>query len=137
MKMFIAAAALAVVSIPAFAQQPAPTSAGSARIYTEMPDGTTVTNFYKQIVYDPSDNKIGDVDDVLIDKEGQVTAMIIAFGGFLGMGEKDVAVPFSSVRASEKNDKWYLVLNTTKDALKTAPGFTYDKTRTAWIPTAK
>ena len=72
MKMFIAAAALAVVSIPAFAQQPAPTSAGSARIYTEMPDGTTVTNFYKQNVYDPSDNKIGDVDDVLIDKEGHV-----------------------------------------------------------------
>jgi hypothetical protein len=36
--MFIAAAALAVVSIPAFARQPAPTSAGSARIYTEMPE---------------------------------------------------------------------------------------------------
>jgi len=46
--------------------------------------GTTVTNFYKQNVYDPSDNKIGDVDDVLIDKEGHVTAMIIGVGGFLG-----------------------------------------------------
>ena len=85
----------------------------------------------------PVDNKIGDVDDVLIDKEGNVTAMIIAVGGFLGMGEKDVAVPFSSVRASEKNNKWYLVLNTTKEALKSAPGFTYDKTRTAWVPAAK
>ena len=73
-----------------------------------MPAGTTVTNFYKQNVYDPSDNKIGDVDDVLIDKEGRVTAMIIGVGGFLGMGEKDVAVSFSSVRASEKNNKWYL-----------------------------
>jgi sporulation protein YlmC with PRC-barrel domain len=67
-----------------------------------------VTNFYKQNVYDPSDNKIGDVDDVLIDKEGRVTAMIIGVGGFLGMGEKNVAVPFSSVRASEKiiNGTW-------------------------------
>jgi sporulation protein YlmC with PRC-barrel domain len=137
MKTFIAAAALGVLSMPALAQQPAPATAGPARIYTEMPAGTTVTNFYKQNVYDPSDNKIGDVDDVLIDKEGKVTAMIIAVGGFLGMGEKDVAVPFSSVRASEKNNKWYLVLNTTKDALKSAPGFTYDKTRTAWIPAAK
>jgi sporulation protein YlmC with PRC-barrel domain len=62
-----------------------------------------VTNFYKQNVYDPSDNKIGGVDDILIDKEGRVTAVIIGVGGFLGMGEKDVAVPFSSVRASEKN----------------------------------
>ena len=80
---------------------------------------------------------LGDVDDVLIDKEGKVTAMIIAVGGFLGMGEKDVAVPFSSIRSSEKNIKWYLVLNTTKEALKSAPGFTYDKTRTAWVPAAK
>jgi sporulation protein YlmC with PRC-barrel domain len=136
MKTFIAAAALAALSMPVVAQQPAPATAGPARIYTEMPAGTTVT-FYKQNVYDPSDNKIGDVDDVLIDKEGNVTAMIIGVDGFLGMGEKDVAVPFSSVRASEKNNKWYLVLNTTKDALKSAPGFTYDKTRTAWIPAAK
>ena len=74
---------------------------------------------------------------MLIDKEGRVTAMIIGVGGFLGMGEKDVAVPFSSVRAWEKNDKWYLVLNTTKEALKTAPGFTYDKTKTTWMPAAK
>ena len=41
------------------------------------------------------------------------------------------------IRSSEKNNKWYLVLNTTKEALKSAPGFTYDKTRTAWVPAAK
>ena len=65
-----------------------------------------MTNFYKQNVYDPSDNKIGGVDDILIDKEGRVTVVIIGVGGFLGMGEKDVAVPFRSVRASEKDNKW-------------------------------
>ena len=59
-----------------------------------------MTNFYKQNVYGPPDNKIGGVDDILIDKEGRVTAVIIGVGGFLGMGEKDVAVPFSSDRAS-------------------------------------
>jgi hypothetical protein len=47
--------------------------------------------------------------------------MIIAVGGFLGVGEKDVAVPYSSIRASEKNNKWYLVLNTTKDASRPLP----------------
>ena len=102
-----------------------------------MPAGTTVANFYKQSVYDPSDNEIGDVDDALIDKEGRVTALIIGVGGFLGMGEKDLAAPFSSVRASEKNNKWYLVLNTNKEALKTAPGFIYDKTKMTWRPAAK
>src|SRR5258708_18184295 len=125
MKTIISAAALAIsLSTAALAEQPAPTTAGPAEIFTQLPAGTTVANFYKQNVYDPSDNKIGDVDDVLIDKEGRITAMIIGVGGFLGMGEKDVAVPFSSVRASEKNNKWYLVLNTTKEALKSAPGFT-------------
>jgi sporulation protein YlmC with PRC-barrel domain len=138
MKTIIPAAVFALyASTAAFAQQPAPTTAGPAEICIRQPTGTTVTNFYKQNVYDPSDNKISDVDDVLIDKEGRVTAMIIGVGGFLGMGEKDVAVPFSSVHASEKNNKWYLVLNTNKDALKAAPGFTYDKTKTAWVPAAK
>jgi sporulation protein YlmC with PRC-barrel domain len=64
-------------------------TSGPAQIFTALPAGTTVTNFYKQNVYDPSDNKIGDVDDMLIDKEGHVTAMIIGVGGFLGMGEKE------------------------------------------------
>ena len=125
------------ISTAPFAQQPAPTTAGPTEIFLRQPAGTTVTNFYKQNVYDPSDNKIGGVDDILIDKEGRVTAVIIGVGGFLGMGEKDVAVPFSSVRASEKNNKWKLVLNTNKEALKTAPGFTYDKAKTTWIPAAK
>jgi len=94
------------ISTAPFAQQPAPTTANPTEIFLRQPAGTTVTIFYKQNVYDPSDNKIGGVDDPLIDKEGRVTAVIIGVGGFFGMGEKDVAVPFSSVRASEKDDKW-------------------------------
>src|SRR3984893_15964609 len=125
------------VSAAALAQQPAPRTSGPAQIFTALPAGTTVSNFSKQNVYEPSHNKSGDIDDVLIDKAGNVSALIVGVGGFLGMGEKDVAIPFSAVHASVKNNKWYLVLNTTKDALKTAPGFTYDKTRTTWIPAAK
>ena len=139
MRKIISATVFAMgVSVAALAQQPAPMASGPAKILTTLPAGTTVTNFYKQNVYDPSDNKIGGIDDVLIDKEGRVTALIIGVGGFLGMGEKNVAIPFSDIRASEKNNnKWYLVLNTTKDALKTAPGYTYDKTKTTWLPAAK
>jgi sporulation protein YlmC with PRC-barrel domain len=138
MRKIISATVFAMgVSIAAFAQQPAPVVSGAAKIFTALPAGTTVTNFYKQNVYDPAENKIGDIDDMLIDKEGRVTALIIGVGGFLGMGEKNVAIPFGDVRASEKNNKWYLVVNTTKDALKTAPGYTYDKTKTTWLPAAK
>jgi hypothetical protein len=44
--------------------------------------------------------------------------------GFLGSGEKDVAVPFKAVQFKAKdNNKWYAVMNATKDALKNAPSF--------------
>ena len=58
----------------------------------------TITHWYKQNVYDPADNKIGEVMDVLVDREGRVTTLIVGAGGFLGMGEKDVAVPFKAVQ---------------------------------------
>src|SRR6202040_2379465 len=141
MRKIISATAATVftmgISVAALAQQPAPMTSGPAQIFTTLPAGTTVTNFYKQNVYDPLDNKIGDVDDVLIDKAGNVSALIIGVGGFLGMGEKDVAIPFDALHASEKNNKWYLVLNTTKESLKTAPGFTYDKNKTTWVSAAR
>jgi sporulation protein YlmC with PRC-barrel domain len=130
----IPVAAFAVgLSAAAIAQQPAPVSPARTQVFITEPAGTTITNFYKQNVYDPGDNKIGDVSDVLVDKQGQITALMIGVGGFLGMGEKDVAVPFSSIRASMKDNKWYLVLDTTKEALKTAPGFKYDRAKTAWV----
>ncbi len=40
---------------------------------------------------------IGDVNDILFDRNGQVTAAVIGVGGFLGIGEKDVAVPFGQL----------------------------------------
>jgi hypothetical protein len=73
--------------------------------------------------------------DVLVDREGKATALIIGVGGFLGAGEKDVAVPFNAVRTTTKdNNKWYLLMNSTKDALKSAKGFKYDRTNMTWMP---
>jgi sporulation protein YlmC with PRC-barrel domain len=94
----------------------------------------TVTNYYKQSVYDPKESKIGDIDDVLVDKAGKVTGLVLGVGGFLGAGEKDVIVPFSAVKTTKKNDKWWLTLDQTKDNLKNAPGFKYDKASTTWVP---
>jgi sporulation protein YlmC with PRC-barrel domain len=105
-----------------------------AGLMTTMPgDAVTVTNWYKQNVYDSSNNKIGEVEDVLVNKNGQITAVIISVGGFLGMDTKDVAAPFQAIRATMKDNKWWLIMNTTKDALKTAPGYKYDKNSTMWV----
>jgi sporulation protein YlmC with PRC-barrel domain len=108
-----------------------------AHVLSSLPaNSTTVTNYYKQNVYDPSDAKIGEISDVLVGKEGKVEAFIVSVGGFLGIGQKDVAVPFSAVRGTEKNGTWYLTMNATKDSLKQARGYTYDKAKATWVPAA-
>jgi sporulation protein YlmC with PRC-barrel domain len=49
-------------------------------------------------VYGPDDKQIGKIKDVLIDHNGATQAVVIGVGGFLGFGEKDVAVPFAAIR---------------------------------------
>jgi hypothetical protein len=49
-------------------------------------------------IYGPNDQKVGDVTDVLIDHQGNLKAVVIGVGGFLGIGEKDVALPFSAIQ---------------------------------------
>jgi hypothetical protein len=129
-------AGLMIAGTAALAQ---PTSSGRAEIMTSVPSNSaTVADWYKQTVYDPSDNKIGEIMDVLVSPDGKATALIVGVGGFLGAGEKDVAVPFPAVKHTMKDKKIYLTMDTTKDALKAAPGFKYDRDKSTWMPeTAK
>ena len=134
-KVALALSAGVLLASPgAFAQG----AASHAEVMNSVPAGVTVTDWYKQNVYDAQDHKIGEVMDVLVDKTGKVTTLIIGVGGFLGAGEKDVAVPFEAVQVTNKNNnRYYLVMNTTKDDLKSAPGFKYDRTTTTWVPDEK
>jgi len=127
----LAAAGVLIAGTTALAQQPL----GQGGLMTSIPaNSRTVTDWYKQNVYDPQDQKIGEIMDVLVNESGQIDAAIVGVGGFLGAGEKDVAVNFNQIKSTKKNDKTYLTLNTTKDALKNAPGFKYDRQTTKWIP---
>jgi sporulation protein YlmC with PRC-barrel domain len=108
---------------------------GGAPILTSIPSAmTTLTNYYKQNVYDPMDRKIGEITDILADKDGKIEVLIVSVGGFLGIASKDVAVPFKAVQAAQKNGGWYLTMNATAEALRAAPGYRYDKGRGAWVP---
>src|SRR6266480_794900 len=127
---------IALVATCASAQAQQRGSGSAAQIMSSLPGNSeTVPHWYKQNVYDPQANKIGEIMDVLVDQNGKATALIIGVGGFLGAGEKDVAVPFNAVQFTNKNNnKWYLVMNATKDALKEAKGFKYDRSEMKWIP---
>ena len=119
------AALLCVLSAPCFA---------ATDLTGALPTGSvTVTNWYKQSVYSPDNTKIGKVDDVLVDNSGKVTTLMVGVGGFLGAGEKDVAVPFDAVHLTKKDNSWYLTMDTTKDSLKSAPGYKYDSDTTTWV----
>lgn len=53
-------------------------------------------------VYGPDDKKVGDVTEVIVDKTGKVEMVTIGVGGFLGIGAKDVAIPFDQVTWSDQ-----------------------------------
>jgi sporulation protein YlmC with PRC-barrel domain len=123
---------------PPEAAQPMPSAPkGAEKMTAEPGDSVSVTEYYKQNVYDTSDNTIGEVSDVLLDKDGHVTAVILSVGGLLGLGAKYVSVPFNALRMTEKDGKRYLVMDTTKEALTSAPGYQYDKTTGKWVPESK
>ena len=67
---------------------------------------------------------IGNVNDLLFDKSGRISTVVLGVGGVLGMGEKNVAVPFNSLTFSTgPNGERVVIVSLTKDALKTAPEF--------------
>lgn len=87
-----------------------------------------------QSVYDDQGNEIGDVNDVLLDTSGRVAAVIVGVGGFLGGGEKNLALAFSAFEVVKKDLESRLVLNMPKETLELAPGFQFDRAKRRWIP---
>lgn len=71
-------------------------------------------------------NDVGEVNDVVLDWDGSVKAVVLGVGGFLGIGEKDVAIEMASLRkVRESNDSsdWFLVVNSSKDMFTNAPAY--------------
>lgn len=70
--------------------------------------------------------EIGTISDLVFSKDGQITAVVIGVGGFLGIGEKSVAVDFKSLEftlAADNTERW--VVPTTAEALTAAPEFVW------------
>jgi hypothetical protein len=75
-------------------------------------------------VMGPGDENIGSISDLLIDKDGKVAAAVVGVGGFLGIGKKNVAVPFESLNLSRNPDgNEQATLKLSKTELEKAPDF--------------
>lgn len=69
-------------------------------------------------VFNENDEKVGDIKDVIISSDGRTMYLLVGAGGFLGMGEKEVAVPFDRF---ERRDDRVLLSGYTKEQLKALP----------------
>lgn len=73
-------------------------------------------------VVNPQGEDLGKIEDVVLDVDsGRVAYAVLSFGGFLGMGDKLFALPWSSLRLDPENHRF--ILDETKERLENAPGF--------------
>jgi sporulation protein YlmC with PRC-barrel domain len=69
---------------------------------------------------------VGEINDVILGRDGQIKAVVLGVGGFLGMGEKSVAIPMQDVKFVKNGDgpdDYFLVVNANKDVLTNAPAY--------------
>jgi sporulation protein YlmC with PRC-barrel domain len=137
LKLIAAGAICALATTAAFAQNSNSTQNASAKGEWQA------SKFIHMNVYNGQNQKIGDIKELMLDKSGKIANVVIGVGGFLGMGEHDVAVSFdrlkwtdaaattgSSQPANTNTNRTYpdhAVLDATKDQLKSMRNFDYSK----------
>lgn len=91
----------------------------------------TASDFIGKTVFAQDGASIGEVNDFFVTNDGKVQAVVIGVGGFLGVGEKDVAVSMPSIQMQPDGENIKLVINATKDELTAAP--TYDREKRVYV----
>ncbi|MBZ9806310.1 PRC-barrel domain-containing protein [Mesorhizobium sp. BR1-1-9] len=107
------------------AQAPADMNAAPAEP-VKRADGNLATNIIGESVYNGTGDdaqNIGNVNDIVLTKEGKAQSLVIGVGGFLGIGEKNVTYDFGKAQWAEKNGDRWLVAQTTKEELQALPDF--------------
>ena len=91
----------------------------------KQPDGEWLARvFLGAYVQDVSGQRVGDINDLVFDRTGRITTVVLGVGGFLGIGEKTVAVPFKELAFSvDKDGARIIAVTVGKDTLMQAPAF--------------
>ncbi len=102
-----------------------PTVGSADFIAAQTADQWLASKFKGTDVLGPDDKKVGDISDVLFQRDGKVLGYVVTVGGFLGMGAKDVALAptaFQLQPGQDAND-YKLKISMTQEQLKDAPAF--------------
>ena len=108
----------------------APATGSSSFTITGLEPGNVVmaSSLIGSTVYSSANENIGDINDVVLAKDGKVLAVIIGVGGFLGLGEKDVAVPMDRLQfVKDESNNVKFTISASKEELEQAAAF--DKTK--------
>ena len=135
----LASAVLLLTSSLALAQTtpaPAPQTPPAARTqdgqpmwYSHQADEMRASKLIGTNVLNAANETVGSINEIVLGKDGRVAAVIIGVGGFLGIGEREVAVNFNSIRKTrDKNNNLVLTMDATKDSLKAAPAWRWEDT---------
>ncbi|MGO9543555.1 MAG: PRC-barrel domain-containing protein [Rhodomicrobium sp.] len=125
MKTTLAAALALTVAVavsPAAAQTNAP-AAPMSFVDKQTTAEVLGTDFINTPVMSKGGQQIGKISNLVFDQEGRIELAVIGVGGFLGIGEKEVAVPFDSVKSEMVNGKHVFTVDASKDQLKAAPSY--------------
>ena len=115
-----------LVGEPPTPVQPMPQSNAASTTAAATPDNkdVLVTSLLGLPVYDLHDSELGEVVDVVLAGDGAVDAIVISVGGFLGMGQKEVALPFATVtETTNAEGNARVIVNTSSAELEAAPHF--------------
>jgi hypothetical protein len=108
--------------------QAATTSTVAVKFVTVQPADVMAYNLLGTDVYNNQNENIGEIADMVIDNGKTVRALIIGVGGFLGLGERYVAVDPSTVTlVREGEDDMRAIMNTNREDLENAPTFEYER----------
>jgi sporulation protein YlmC with PRC-barrel domain len=76
-------------------------------------------------VENSSGDKLGDINYLVLDNSGKISTVVIGVGGFLGVGEKNVGVPYGELKFNDKDGHQIAVIDATKDSLTSAPNYVW------------
>lgn len=127
MKIASIAFAAMVLAAPAAFAQTTPAPSASGMFYTHQSTEMRASKLIGTNVTNAANESVGEINEILLGKDGKVAAVIVGVGGFLGMGEREVAMSYSSLRiARDTNGKDVVTVNATKDQLKAAPAWKWE-----------
>jgi sporulation protein YlmC with PRC-barrel domain len=70
-------------------------------------------------------DKLGDINYLVLDNSGKISTVVIGVGGFLGVGGKNVGVPYSELKFNDKDGHQIAVIDASKESLTSAPNYVW------------